>query len=390
MAIATVGLQLELPLGLLVLFVAIAAASNSWAQWWPPQRASPAQVGGSLLLLDVFLLTGILSITGGPLNPFSMMYLVYITLAAVVLGAWWTWTITLAAAVGFGALFVAPLNEHSPLSHALSGQLEGHLQGMWWAFAAAALLTASFVVRLANAIDERDRQLEAARERAMQSERLASLTTLAAGAAHELGTPLSTIAVAAGELDHALAARPDLADARDDLRLIQQELGRARNILDRLAVRTGEPAGEMPRTVSVASILSQACDLLSADDRGRVSPRVDAAHTIHVPPVAFAQTLAGLMRNGIDADGHVTVEASSDRAETTITVSDSGTGIPSDILPHVTEPFFTTKAPGKGMGLGLFLAHLLVTDLGGQFTIESTVGRGTTVRLRLPTPGSQA
>lgn len=201
-ALAALGLRMSVPLSVLAPLIGASAVSNAIA-YVLRGRVSAPQLGGSLLLFDVVQLTGLLSVTGGPLNPFSMMFLVYITLAAVVLGSRWTWTIATAAALGFGALFIAPVDEHSPMVHAFAGELGAHLQGMWWAFAAAAVLTAAFVVRLSREIDERDRELAAAQERASRTERLASLTTLAAGAAHELGTPLATIAVAAGELERA-------------------------------------------------------------------------------------------------------------------------------------------------------------------------------------------
>jgi two-component system sensor histidine kinase RegB len=381
--ISAFGLGLDVPMGVLATLIAAAAASNVWATWFSGHLA-PTRVSGSLLLLDVVILTAMLSLTGGPLNPFSMMYLVYITLAAVVLGSWWTWTITLVAAAGFAALFVVPMDEHSALSHALSGQLAGHLQGMWWAFAAAALLTAYFVVRLANEIDERDRQLDLARARAVRTEQLASLTTLAAGAAHELGTPLATIAVAAGELEHALTQGHAPVGALDDVRLIRQELDRSRAILDRMALRAGDPAGEMPQPSDVGHLVERAIALLSTEDRRRVTLEWTDTSRVVVPPTGFVQALAGLMRNGLDAGGVVTVAGRTDGRAVELTVRDTGSGIAPDIIDRVGEPFFTTKAPGRGMGLGVFLARLLVTDLGGTFSMTSTPGQGTSITLRLP------
>jgi len=385
--ISAFGLRFDIPVAALFAIVAVAAGSNAWARWFSA-RYPPTLVSGSLLLLDVVVLTAMLAVTGGPLNPFSMMYLVYITLAAVVLGSRWTWTITLAAAAGFAALFVVPVDEHSALSHALSGQLAGHLQGMWWAFAAAALLTALFVVRLANEIDERDRWLDVARARAVRTERLASLTTLAAGAAHELGTPLATIAVAAGELERALTSGVTPAGALEDVRLIRHELDRSRAILDRMASRAGDPSGEMPQPSQVAALVESAIAQLPADDRKRVTLNWSGTARIVVPPASFVGALAGLVRNGLDAGGAVVVAARRQGEAVELTVSDTGQGIAPDIIERVGEPFFTTKAPGRGMGLGVFLARLLVTDLGGSFSMTSALGRGTVVTLRLPAESS--
>jgi two-component system sensor histidine kinase RegB len=393
-AVASVGLRIDLPLTILAPLVVAAAVSNAIAPALA-HRVPAAHLGGSLLLVDVLLLTGLLSVTGGPLNPFSMQFLVYITLAAVVLGSQWTWTITVASALGFGSLFFLPVDEHTAIAHALSGQLGGHLQGMWWAFATAAMLTAVFVVRLSKEIDARDQELEVARDRAARTERLASLTTLAAGAAHELSTPLSTIAVAAGELERTLSALPSTSnDVLDDVRLIQEQLARARGILDRLGNRAGDPAGEMPSSVSLDQVLADALQHISRADHARVMVSVEPIIVL-APPTSLTQCLAGLIRNGLEAPEGVSgarpsvkvsshVEQHGAATSAVLTIQDDGGGIPTDQLTRVGEPFFTTKAPGKGMGLGVFLARLLATELGGTLHLTSHQGSGTTVTMRLP------
>jgi two-component system sensor histidine kinase RegB len=390
-AVSAWGLGIELPIGRLAALILATAATNALAPWMAG-RVPVAHLGGSLLLFDVLQLTAVLYATGGPLNPFSMMFLVYITLAAVVLGGRWTWTITIAAAAGFGMLFVAPMDEHSAIAHALSGQGKGHLQGMWWAFAAAAILTAVFVVRLSREIDERDRQLEIARERAARTERLASLTTLAAGAAHELGTPLATIAVAAGELERALTTSADSPpEALEDVRLIREQLTRARDILDRMSRRAGDSPGEMPDRQALANIVAQATTLIAPDQRPFVSVEVPDDLWVRVPRIGLSESVAAIIRNGLEANvgaadnaPSVHIAASRDRATVTLTITDNGAGMEADVLTHVGEPFFTTKSPGQGMGLGVFLARLLVTNLGGDLAIASTEGSGTTVTIRLP------
>ena len=193
-----------LPLERLAGFVLALLVSNLLLAWVRRAVAFPRALCGAALTLDTLLLTGLLHATGGASNPFSVLYLVYITLAAVVLGARWTWFLAALSVGCYGLLFAAFV----PLEHVahLAPGMQLHLQGMWVAFCVAAVLTAYFVVQMSTAIERRDAEMSAMRDRAARSERLASLTTLAAGAAHELGTPLATIAVAARELERSIRA----------------------------------------------------------------------------------------------------------------------------------------------------------------------------------------
>ena len=187
----------SLPRGLALL--ALTLASNvALAQPFLSRSARAAALCGSALALDTVVLTLLLRDSGGPANPFSVLYLVGISLSAVVLGTRWTWLLTLLAVAGYGSLFWT-----SAAADAHHHAFASHLHGMWVAFVIAAVLTAYFVSQLASAVERRDREIAAVRERALRYERVASLSTLAADAAHELGTPLASIGVAARELERA-------------------------------------------------------------------------------------------------------------------------------------------------------------------------------------------
>src|SRR5262245_51211029 len=155
-----------------------------------------------VLLLDVALLTALIELTGGPFNPFSVVYVIYIALAAVTLGRPSGGVVGAAAVAGYLLLIYWHTQETEPEHHEL-GNFPTHLLAMWVTMSAAAELAAFFVAQASNALTRRERDLEAMRARAARSEHLVSLTTLAAGAAHELSTPLATIALSARELEHA-------------------------------------------------------------------------------------------------------------------------------------------------------------------------------------------
>ncbi|MPZ18167.1 MAG: sensor histidine kinase [Luteitalea sp.] len=387
--IAHAFLSFGLPLALLFSLLGIEALSNALAGRYLSRGGVPwPRVAGVLLALDCLLLTVMLAWAGGALNPFSIFYLVYITLAAVVLDARWTWTITALAALGYGSLFLQALQ--APQQWHMALRLSSHLQGMWWAFLLAASLTAYFVLRLSRLLESRERDAARAQARSARHARLAALTTLAAGAAHELSTPLATIAVAAHELEQSIAQLPHPAREAlaSDARLIEGELQRCRAILDRMAVQAGEPTGEAPTALPLDALLDEALATLSREDAARIhvlSPPAPAI--VRVPSRSLVTALVSLLRNALEASppsSHVTLAVTSANGRLHLRVEDRGAGMAPDVLARAGEPFFTTKPPGAGLGLGLFLTRALAEQLGGALRLESAAGSGTTATLDLP------
>lgn len=371
--------------------IAVSAASNVMLGRPRHSPASPVEtLWGVALALDVTLFSVILHLTGGPWNPFSVLYLVYIALAAVVLGAAWTWGLAALAIACYGGLFVV---SGTPAEHAMHAGDPGfllHLRGMWLAFALAATLTAHFVVRLSSAIEIRDAEIAAVREQAARSERLAALTTLAAGAAHELGTPLATIAIAAGELDRAVARLPEPQAGllREDTRLIRAELARCRHILDRMSAEAGTLVGEAPAAVPCASLILDVIAALAPHEAARVDVGPLPSRKVAVPRHAFTQAISSLVRNALDAThgtgGRVRVGVAVEPDGLRIIVRDDGPGMSAEVLARAGEPFFSTKPTGRGLGLGLFLTRALAERMGGRLVLESKPGAGATVAFELP------
>jgi two-component system sensor histidine kinase RegB len=398
-AIVRFGLHIEVPIGPLYAICAVSAAANLGFALGA-RSATPREFWLlAVVAVDVVSLTGLLYFAGGPENPFSFLYLVPIAVGAITLRPASTWVLVLLSLAASAVLFTS----HQPL--ALGGDhaqhMAAHLRGMWIAFGIAAAFIVYFLMRVRRALAVRDEELAASRNLAARQERLASLATLAAGAAHELATPLSTIAVVAKDLERDVQAAGVGPNAADDVRLMRREVDRCRRILERMRVDAGESAGERFVPVAVRDLVSDclgptAGESSPASGRGVVDVEIEphaAALTAVVPRRAFGQVLRGLLDNARDASPPGTAVSLRVRAgdgasgRVTFEVADRGAGIPAEVLGRVGEPFFTTKPPGKGMGLGVFLARAVVERLGGEVAIQSARGVGTTATVSLPLGG---
>ena len=378
------GLRLALPLRPVFACIAFTALTNLALHRVPAGRGETPRALAACLALDVVQLTVLLHFTGGPHNPFSAFYLAHVALAAVALPPRWAATVAAVCAGGFSLLYFG--SEHLPRpADPVCGvgpdlPLNLHLNGMLAAFVLTAVAIVFFAGRLQSALRQREGQLAEARGAATRHERFAALATLAAGAAHELGTPLGTIAIAAGEVARAAQQLPDQPDLADDAELIREEAARCRAILDRLESQSGDATRELVLEEVLA-------ELQRRFPRGLAIRRAAAATTVFAPPEAFTQALVSLVKNGFDASPtgtEVRCAVDPEQGSVRFAVTDHGEGLSADVLAHAGEPFFTTKPPGRGTGLGLFLVRLLAERLGGDFRLDSASPGGTTATLVLP------
>ena len=369
---------------IVTLLAALAATNAVLALQLRSPDPSRVVIGGSLLI-DSLLLSGILYFVGGPMNPFSTVYLVGITLAAVTLGH--RWAVALAGVSV--ALYALTFFWHQPLHYMDAASAEHtltlHLAGMWVALSAAAGLIAHFVGRVSEALTQREAELEDARAATARSERLAALLSLGAGAAHELATPLSTIRTASAELERAAGGSADPASA-EYLRVIRREIDRCTHVLDQMSGRAAS-ASAADAVIAVSRLVD--------DVRARVGEararRLDVAlpsspRPIAAPAEPLRQAVVALVQNAFDAsspDQPVLLKVEQ-AGGVRLEVVDHGHGMPPDTVARAGEPFFTTKPYGSGLGLGLFLARAFADQMGGTLTVQSNVGHGTSVVLELP------
>ncbi|MQA28599.1 MAG: sensor histidine kinase [Luteitalea sp.] len=345
----------------------------------------PPLVGGAAIAIDAVLLTGLLELSGGPSNPFAVIYAVQVLLAGATLGAIWAAVLALWTAACYGVLISWHLGELAMSHHRLI-DLPTHLFTMWLALAITADLAAHFIREASAAVARREAQLTAMRTQAGRRERLTSLTTLAAGAAHELSTPLGTVAVAGRELERALVAAGADPSWTSDARLIRQQVARCHGILDQMSGRAGGGTADIAEPTDIAVLVADLKQRLPPDQAARMQVRIaPSLKPILVPRAGLVQVLLSLVKNAFDAsDSHqpVMLEGVQHDRLIRLVVRDQGTRMTDDVLRRAGEPFYTTKEPGRGFGLGLFLARMFAQRCGGTLTLHSD--RGTIAVLELP------
>ena len=409
-AVVHFAFRIQLPLPPLLFCVTVTATTNLAYDLWIRRRVSRSQLSalvrrrhilmGVLMAADLFSLTLLLYLTGGMENPFSIFYFVNLALSAIILPPIWAWGLTGVAILCMLVLTGAsrPLPDLTPsLREGIedSGDVFSQFQigqlGQLVAFLACGIVLIHFVTRVSRELQEREIELRRIERLRSRSDKLEALGTLAAGAGHELATPLSTIAVVANEITHHLQGVELPPTVLDDVGLIRSEVEHCRVILDRMKGDVGQAIGDRVVSMSVAEII----EIVLAEVRGRerVTVSIDeSASTLRIlaPTQSLAQAIRGVVQNGIDASPKpALVELSADRiggaAEAIqLKVRDHGPGMPPDVLARAGEPFFTTKEPGKGMGLGIFLTRSVIERLGGRFELESSANRGVTATIELP------
>jgi two-component system, sensor histidine kinase RegB len=383
-------LQTALPLASLAVVLGLELLVNAWAfaLLRSGARIDERHVTVSVSV-DLLLFSALLYFSGGPANPFSFLYLIHIALAAVVLPPRTSYLLVAAALGSSLALFWL----HVPLPHNHAQhqhEYSWHMRGMWVAFGLAAAFIVYFIQRVLRELRQIEEELLASRERATRGDAVAALAMLSAGAAHELASPLSTIALASGELLRHLPDGSSNAGAREDVLLIKSQVERCRAILDQLAAEAGQAQGSSFGALTWPQILERSLDGFPPQ---RLLVTTPSATPVVVTGSlsAVSQALRNLVKNALDASpptGTVRIAVEQRDAELAFCVEDDGPGMSAPVLARATEPFFTTKPRGEGMGLGLFLVQSVAEQLGGRLELQSEPNRGTRAQLILPTPAT--
>ena len=371
-------LQFPVPVGACLALIGASAWMNLWMAFRYPatHRLAPLPAMG-ILTLDTLQLSGLLYMTGGLTNPFSLLLIVPVVVSATSLPLRLTaiQAVLVITAATLLAFFHLPLPwiEGTTLVMPLV-----YIAGMWMAVLSATAFAAIYAFRVA----EEARQLSdalAATELVLQREQhLTALDGLAAAAAHELGTPLATISLVAREMEKALGKDPRYSD---DVTLLRSQSERCREILKRLTSLSsdGEPQlARLPLTSLVEEVTAPHRDFGIAIrlEAGACSGSEPVGH--RNPGVLYG--LGNLVENAVDfAHTSVRVHWEWDEAHVSLSILDDGPGFPLEVLDRIGEPYMSTRhgaEPGGGLGLGVFIAKTLLERSGARLSFQNSSGPG--------------
>ena len=381
--ITSSALGVALPLAPMVAVIASLVVLNAitWARLKRPIPASHYEIAGHLVF-DLSAFSFLLYLSGGTANPFTLIFVLHVVLMALLLPPLLAWlgTLLVVAAFSLVARFRLPLQLGSgePLAPALLSF------GQWLSFALTATVVAWFVVRIVATLREHDRVLRDAAQNALNDEAILRLGALAAGAAHELTTPMTTMAVVVGEMKRE-ASTPAL---QRDVGVLAAQIEACRQTISNLlaaADHARAEGGGRERLDAFLHAIASRFRAMRPDvvitcqwEGGQPVPQMFAEQ-------AMKQSILALLNNAADASPNdVRMTARWDEETLHVAIGDRGSGVPLGHLDKLGRVFFTTKAPGKGTGLGLVLAANAMKHLGGTLRWENRAGGGTQAEIVLP------
>lgn len=418
-AIATRGLGIALPTtAMLTVTLALAAANAiTWLRLSRPWPVTDPELFVQLCA-DVIALGTLLYLAGGSANPFVSLLLIPLTIAATTLMPALAWamaaiTVTLYTLLMFHNLPLPDPQVELPLVQRLvagdspvlppdtchvepvgdapssKGSATGfalHVLGMWLNFLVSGLVVAFFLTRMAATLRQRERELAAAREAALRHEQILALGTLAAGAAHQLGTPLSTLAVVLREMEveHS-AGNPPL---KEDLTLARQQVTRCKDILSRILADAGHQRGEGGQVIVLDRFLNN-----MLEDWKLLRPGVHLTVSMNGPQPAPAllrdrtleHALLNLLDNAADASPQgIELQVHWQTDTCVLEILDRGPGLDAAVAAQAGRPFFSTKPEKGGLGIGLFLSNATIERFGGKVELFNRETGGACTRVTLP------
>jgi two-component system sensor histidine kinase RegB len=329
------------------------------------------------LLLDVLFLTLVLYFTGGSTNPVVSYYLIPLIISAAVLRPAHTWFIAFLSIAFYTLLlfYYRPLALFTMSGH--GAMTSAHFLGMWINFGFSALLISWFVVRMAATLKEQSRAIARSRETGLRHEQIISAASIAAGTAHEMRTPLATMAVTVDDISY---EHPEL---KQEMAILEEQIERCDSVLREL-VSTNSDESQM----KVTRFGVFWYELLDKWSLARPEIKLTTSISDRVSPAeirydqSLQHALMSLLNNAADASPeHVAMRADLSDGSILITIEDRGPGIPVEIADSLGKKYISRKQ--GGLGLGVLLSQSSIERLGGNVTMQEAAGKGTRLEIRM-------
>lgn len=372
------GLGFQLPFGASFVLIAASAWLNlALRVRYPASHRLSDNAATFLLAFDIAQLAALLFLTGGLQNPFALLFLAPVLISATAL----TPTRTLSLGLLVVACATALALFHLPLPWRPGETLSLpflYVLGVWTAILLGTGFTGIYAWRVAEEARQLAQALAATELVLAREQHISQIDGLAAAAAHELGTPLATIALVAKELSKRLAGNDELAE---DVTLLREQVERCRAILGQLTSRGEEQDGEFLERITLMHLVEELVDPMRGIGVGiRVLRRGEGSPPRVRRNPGLVYGLTNLLDNAVDfAESEVAVEAGWDERSVWIEIRDDGPGFPADVLLRLGEPYVTTRGHDKrgpeegaaGHGLGVFIAKTLIERTGAQLTLTN-------------------
>jgi len=379
-------LGVRLPLADMLAVVGFLVCVNLVSVWRSRRQKGISSSGLFLeLLVDVAALTLQLYLSGGAANPFIFLFLLQLMLGLVLLQAWAVWALVVITSLCFIWLMFSHRDMIMPAGQGEVAFFRLHLQGMFLCFVLAAALLAIFVGRIQRNLRARDAGLAELRQRSAEEEHIVRIGLLASGAAHELGTPLSTQTVILDDWRRAPAFRDDPA-MMEELGEMQEQLDRCKAIVSSILTASGEVRGEGAAHTRLSTFINDTVgEWIASRKPAHFSfAGLEGADCPIVTDMALRQMAFNVLDNALEASPQlVRLRVRNSGQQLEIEVSDAGPGFSGQMLQALGLPYHSTKGR-PGSGLGLFLVSNVVRQLGGHLDAYNRAEGGACVRMTLP------
>lgn len=351
----------------------------------------------SHILIDAAFLFILLLFTGGVSNPLISYLLVLLAVTATLLPRPYVYGFASGSILLYTSfLLLDNQTDHTAMNAPLQQNMvfQLHLVGMWVIFLVSAILITVFITRMATVIREREVNLAKARETEMRNEQLVAIGTLAAGTAHALGTPLSTMAVLLTELDKLDSEQLKSADIKDDISVLREQVSRCKNSLNQLIRYYNKDKPVSDEHVRLADFVNDIKDyitnihptaVVTFDIRGSAEQPIRADLSLKHGVINIIENGIKAARSKVEVLFSATAPDSQGApGELEISITDDGPGIPSQVMENLGEPFISMRK--DSMGLGIFLANATVQRLGGKIEMFNLKIGGALTVIKLPLP----